>query len=97
MIRIVKMTFELEAIPTFLETFEHYKDKIRNQPGCQYLELIQGIDSPHIIMTYSHWNTPEDLENYRQSDLFKEVWKLTKMHFSDRPEAWSLDSKYSIK
>ncbi|MFZ0490789.1 MAG: antibiotic biosynthesis monooxygenase, partial [Salegentibacter sp.] len=35
------------------------------------------------------------LENYRNSELFKEVWAKTKVFFNDRPEAWSVDKVWS--
>ena len=93
MIRIVKMTFKKEAIETFQATFDQYKNQIRNVEGCQHLELLQDIHHPEIFMTYSHWENPKYLEAYRHSELFKEVWSKTKIHFNDRPEAWSVEQK----
>ena len=92
-IRIVKMSFLPEAITTFQETFDNYKERIRGVEGCEHLELLQDIDNPSIFMTYSYWQAPEYLENYRHSELFKEVWAKTKVHFNDRPQAWSVDRK----
>lgn len=93
MIRIVKMTFKASAIETFQSTFEEYKEKIRSVEGCEHLELLQDIDNPCIFFTYSFWKEPASLEKYRHSDLFKEVWAKTKIHFDDRPAAWSVDQK----
>ncbi len=90
--RIVKMTFKPERIPEFLETFERYKERIASAPGCIDVTLLQGTSDPAILMTYSHWNDEADLERYRHSELFKEVWALTKVHFDDKPMAWSLST-----
>ena len=91
MIRIVKMTFHPEKVNTFLENFHHYKQQIRNFKGVQYLELLNDNASPNIFFTYSIWESEEDLEKYRHSDLFKEVWAKTKPLFIAKTEAWSAD------
>jgi heme-degrading monooxygenase HmoA len=44
-------------------------------------------------MTYSIWENTDALENYRKSDLFKEVWSQTKMLFAAPAQAWSLEQK----
>lgn len=90
--RIVKMTFEIEYIPAFLNSFEKVKDRIRAFEGCEFLELYQDKNDPTIFFTYSRWNSEVDLENYRKSELFKQVWSVTKSHFSAKAEAWSVDT-----
>ena len=89
--RIVKMTFRTDAIDEFLEHFQSIKEKIRNFPGCNGLKLIRSVDKDNILFTYSKWNTPEDLENYRNSELFKETWSYVKQLFEARAEAWSTE------
>ena len=96
-IRIVKMSFAEENIPAFLENFEIIKDKIRNASGNRLLELYQDKTNKSIFFTYSYWETEEALENYRQSELFNEVWAFTKKLFNDKPEAWSVDKIVSLK
>lgn len=95
-IRIVKMSFHEENIPKFMENFNLIKEKIRNSPGNRYLELYQDKNNPEIFFTYSFWETEEDLENYRKSALFDEVWTFTKKLFNDKPEAWSVDKLVSL-
>ena len=96
-IRIVKMSFHEENIPKFMENFNLIKEKIRNSPGNRYLELYQDKNNPEIFFTYSFWETEEDLENYRKSALFDEVWTFTKKLFNDKPEAWSVDKVASLQ
>ncbi len=96
-IRIVKMSFHEENISKFLENFNLIKEKIRNSPGNRYLELYQDKNNPEIFFTYSFWETEEDLENYRKSALFDEVWTFTKKLFNDKPEAWSVDKVASLQ
>jgi (4S)-4-hydroxy-5-phosphonooxypentane-2,3-dione isomerase len=95
-IRIVKMSFHQENIPAFLENFDSIKDKIRNAKGNCFLELYQDKNNPCIFFTYSFWETEEDLENYKKSALFDNVWNYTKKLFNDKPEAWSVDKIVSL-
>ena len=91
------MSFHEENIPVFLENFEIIKDKIRNAPGNRLLELYQDKNNTCIFFTYSYWETEEDLENYRKSEFFNEVWTFTKQLFNDKPEAWSVNTIASLK
>ena len=85
------MTFQEDRVEDFLKVFHEYKDRIRGVEGCNHLELLRDINQPNILMTYSFWEHPENLENYRHSELFKGVWKQTKALFVDKPQAWSVE------
>lgn len=91
------MSFHEENIPKFMENFNLIKEKIRNSPGNRYLELYQDKNNPCVFFTYSFWETEEDLENYRKSALFDDVWTFTKKLFNDKPEAWSVDKVVSLQ
>lgn len=85
--RVVKMTFKPEKLDDFLLVFEESKDKIRARSGCLSLQLIQDPDRPNILSTSSIWESENDLEDYRNSELFLETWKKTKIHFTEKAEA----------
>ena len=91
MIRVVKMTFKPENVDTFLAVFNESKELIRNFPGVQHLELLNDKHQSNIYFTYSIWDQEESLENYRNSELFKSVWKKTKPLFESKAEAWSVE------
>lgn len=95
-IRIVKMKFKKEHCSAFEENFNKNKKKIRAFQGCNRLELLHDKNDPTIYFTYSFWEKDEDLENYRNSDLFKSVWAYTKTLFDAKPEAWSVDQREVI-
>ncbi len=97
LVRIVKLSFHEENIPAFLENFEEMKSHIRNAAGNRFLELYQDKNNKCIFFTYSYWETEDDLENYRKSALFDEVWTFTKKLFNDKPEVWSVDKLVSLK
>ena len=96
-IRIVKMSIDKDKIEKFLSNFHQNKEKIRNFRGCQFLELYQDKNDNNIFFTYSYWNTEEDLENYRKSDFFQNVWSKTKILFNENPQAWSVNKIVSLK
>jgi quinol monooxygenase YgiN len=97
LVRIVKMEFEAAKIDTFKALFEEHKLKIRNVAGCAFLELYQDLNNKAVFFTYSYWNDESDLENYRNSELFKNIWSATKKNFSAKPEAWSVHKLVSLK
>jgi heme-degrading monooxygenase HmoA len=90
------MSFHQENIPAFLENFDLMKEKIRNAPGNRLLELYQDKNNPEVFFTYSFWEEESDLENYRNSELFYDVWQFTKKLFNAKPEAWSVDQLVSL-
>lgn len=83
------MTFKPELVEDFLKVFNANKARIREFEGCSHLELHRDANQHNIFATYSYWDRPEDLEKYRNSPLFKEVWSQTKALFADKPEAYS--------
>jgi (4S)-4-hydroxy-5-phosphonooxypentane-2,3-dione isomerase len=90
-IRIVKMTFIVGKEKEFLAVFERSKAKIRSFKGCNYLQLLRDKNHPQVFFTHSHWNSEDDLNEYRNSELFISTWADTKILFSAKPEAWSLE------
>ena len=88
--RFVKMTFKPEHVEDFKELFSNTKDLIAAAEGCKHLELLQDSHNETIFFTFSIWEDPSYLEQYRNSDLFLSTWAKTKVLFNDKPEAWSL-------
>ena len=89
------MSFKKDKIDEFLSNFNKNKDKIKSSKGCNFLELYRDKTNTTIFFTYSYWESDLDLENYRNSELFKNVWSITKQLFEDKPEAWSMNKIYS--
>ena len=89
--RIVKLTFEERYINDFLQIFEESRNKIRVMQGNRGVELLQDLEKPNIMFTFSLWESAADLENYRQSELFIGTWKRTKALFSEKASAWSTE------
>ena len=90
LVRIVRMEFVPEKVEEFKALFYDRREKIANFPGCQQVQLLKDHSLDHVYYTLSHWNGPEDLENYRSSEFFEDTWTATKRLFSGKPKAWSL-------
>ncbi len=88
--RVVQMTFQPEAIGEFQSLFEKYRGAIRSFPGCLHLELWRCSEPDQVFFTYSWWEGEEQLEAYRNSELFRTVWPQTKRLFADKPRAWTV-------
>lgn len=88
------MHFIPEAVDEFLDIYGRTQAAILNMEGCAYLELMRDTDDPNVFITISHWENTRALDNYRKSELFKNVWRRVKPHFSKPAEAFSA-GKYS--
>ena len=88
--RIVRMEFHPRHVDDFLAQFDRVKHSIRNFPGVRHLELHRDASQSNVFYTYSKWDGEEDLEAYRQSDLFKGAWAEVKVWFAGKPQAFSL-------
>ena len=95
-IRVVKMEFEENRVPEFLNIFADSRDRIRSFPGCMHLQLLQDENDFCVFFTYSHWQGENDLHSYRNSDLFQTVWGNTKKLFRAAPQAWSLSDQTEV-
>lgn len=91
------MHFTEAGVDEFLDIFNRHKQAIRNFPGCTHLQLLKDADDPNCFSTLSHWNGPDDLENYRKSDLFGSVWGRVKTLFSERTQAFSLEKFIEVE
>jgi quinol monooxygenase YgiN len=93
--RIVKLEFEKNRIDDFLAFFETIKHRVNEFPGCYGMKLYQDVEHPWIVMTYSHWESQEALDTYRNSTTFGEVWPTIKPWFDAKPEAWSVQAYFN--
>lgn len=90
--RIVKMTFQPDKCDAFLKIFEANKNAIANFENCLSVELLNDIHQSNVFFTYSKWKSEEDLNRYRDSELFRKVWSQVKPLFESKTEAWSVSS-----
>jgi heme-degrading monooxygenase HmoA len=91
------MHFTEAGVEEFLEIFNANKEAIRNFPGCTHLQLLKDAEDSNCFSTLSQWNGPDDLENYRKSELFGSVWGRVKTLFSERTQAFSLEKFIEVE
>jgi heme oxygenase (mycobilin-producing) len=95
-VRIVKMHFKGGHVETFLEIFQQHKKAIRHVNGCTHLELLRDVHNPLSYTTLSHWDNERELEAYRNSELFKDVWGRVKVLFGAPTQAFSLQKMEEV-
>ena len=88
--RIVRMEFQPAHADDFLDHFRGVAPRIRAFPGVLHLELHRDAAQPNVFYTFSIWDGENELENYRESELFKRAWSQAKAWFSDKPSAFSM-------
>ncbi|MBN9295176.1 MAG: antibiotic biosynthesis monooxygenase [Flavobacteriia bacterium] len=93
--RIVKLHFQEDRIQDFLDFFETVKYKVAAFPNCHGMKLLQDIHQPNIVFTYSLWESEDDLNIYRDSELFSNVWPTIKPWFATKAEAWSVNEYFN--
>ena len=89
-VRIVEMSFREDAIEEFVAMFNEARPTILSFPGCTSIDLLQDSKRLHVFFTYSHWDSEEELDRYRFSEFFRDIWGKTKVLFDDLPQVWSL-------
>jgi len=88
--RIVRLSIRQEVKNAFLSSFSEAEKEIRNFPGCLHLELLRDANDENIFFTLSRWQSTEDLEQYRQSPLFRKTWAQVKPLFRDKAMTFSM-------
>ena len=88
--RIVKMNIKEDFCSEFERIFKNSKSHILNQKGCIIVKLLKNPHHTSEYFTYSLWETEDDLNNYRKTEFFKNIWSQIKPHFNAKAEAWSL-------
>ena len=96
-VRVVELKFEKENLPLALQKLELIAPKVRAMNGCSYLEISSGVKQTGMILTYSHWSSPEALNAYRSSETFIHFWQDIKKLFAEPARAWSLDPVVELK
>lgn len=88
--RIVKMTFRPGTEADFQQVFADSAPVIRTFKGLIEVNAFSDIANPQVYFTISRWESEVDLNNYRNSEFFKQTWTRTKALFYSKAEAWSL-------
>ena len=88
---MVRLTFSPEKVDAFDALYTLFEPRIQARPGCHMVRAMKVPGHPCQRATLSFWETQEDLDAYRKSTLFGEVWPATKALFAAPPEAQSYE------
>ena len=88
---MVRLTFSPETVDAFDALYTQFEQHIQARPGCRMVWAMKVPGHPCQRATLSFWETQEDLDVYRKSTLFGEVWPATKALFAAPPEAQSYE------
>lgn len=88
--RIVRLTIQPDKVEEFKKYFTASHSQIRSFPGCISVSLHHDVNQPEVMITYSKWDSENDLENYRNSELFKTTWQKVKPLFGGAPTAFTM-------
>jgi len=89
--RIVRLTVRDEASMEAFRNIYAERNPFKNGvQGCMSVKIMKDVTEENIYYIVSHWDRPEDLEAYRQSDYFKETWPMVKAQLATRAEAFSM-------
>lgn len=89
--RIVKLTLTPTHYLEFIELYADAQKTIKGFEGCIELGLFKDVQQPNVVFTLSKWQDEKDLNHYRFSDFFKQIWTTVKPMFAAKAEAWSLE------
>ncbi|MFD1553532.1 antibiotic biosynthesis monooxygenase [Putridiphycobacter roseus] len=89
--RIVKMSFKPEHAAAFEAYFLTIKSKVAGQPGCRGVKLLKEKGETGVFFTYSQWDSEVDLNNYRHTETFGQIWPTVKNWFADKAGAWTVE------
>lgn len=89
LVRIVHLNIQPEYTSRFLTLFTDHQHHISQFEGCISLQLLRDEKNPNHLATLSHWRSETDLDHYRYSPFFKELWSQVKPLFSEPASATS--------
>ncbi|MDP6350350.1 MAG: antibiotic biosynthesis monooxygenase [Chloroflexota bacterium] len=91
-LRLVGLPVEPGQVAEMERAFAMARPRIAALPGCQQVSLLRtGEGEEPDFLTLSVWDGRDDLEEYRRSDLFREIWPAIRATLRDKPWAKTYD------
>lgn len=83
--RLVILPIQPVHADAFIKAYSDAKPLILAQHGCRHLELLRSKDD--VFITLSFWDSEDDLNAYRKTELFERTWKYVKTLFQGKAQA----------
>lgn len=92
--RIVKMEIEESKVDDFKTFLYPMTLRISSFDGCTHLDILNDKEDKTKFFSYSTWESEKHLENYRNSEMFKETWAKAKTFFAKDANAWTVENTF---
>jgi quinol monooxygenase YgiN len=89
-VRVVKLQFDERTHEEAQRHLLGIVPTVRQWPGCTHLEVLFDENRIGRILTYSHWESVEALNEYRNSMVFRKFWAGVKPHLAKPTEAYTM-------
>ncbi|MBI4648104.1 MAG: antibiotic biosynthesis monooxygenase [Bacteroidia bacterium] len=90
--RIVKVSVHDSKIDDFVSFMESVRDHMLAFNGCEHWEVLNDKTNKNIFFSYSIWKSEKELEAYKYSTLYKQIWSTCKQWFTKESQAWTVDN-----
>lgn len=78
-------------VDKFKSMIQSIQDKIKAFDGCYSVNILCDKNQKNRFFSYSTWESEEDLNNYRKSEFFTEIWSDVKKMFIKDAQAWTVE------
>jgi quinol monooxygenase YgiN len=89
--RIVRLTLKEEKVLDFENFVMPKMELINSFEGCINVRIFKDHELPNVFYTISEWESEENLNNYRKSELFGSIWPIVKPWFNDKTKTYTLN------
>lgn len=73
-VRLIYVTVKPDQIEQAVDLWKnHCAPLMIQQPGCLSEKLLQCVDAPGEFISYSEWDTEENIDKYRSSQAHTEI------------------------
>ncbi len=73
-IRVVSLHFHPAQSELGKQILKRVAPKVRESVGCTHLSILFDVHHNGKVLTYSHWDSLDDLKKYRNSEFFITFW-----------------------
>ena len=75
-VRLIYVTVNSDQVKDAIKLWkDHCAPLMISQPGCLSEKLLECVDAPGEFISYSEWDSQENIDKYRDSDAHSEIQK----------------------
>jgi heme-degrading monooxygenase HmoA len=75
-VRLIYVTVNSNQVNDAIKLWkDHCAPLMISQPGCLSEKLLECVDAPGEFISYSEWDSQENIDKYRNSDAHSEIQK----------------------